>query len=201
MAFSTKLFVVVVALFSQGLCATHIRRSTDSATPVEELLANARARLDEMGAELSKMTGTTPEELRATLEAKTRELQTRAQNVMEEVKKQVEAHGSELPEKTREVFNEVVAHLNSTVDNLKSQAPATMDEMSAVQARFTENFKSSMETFLEETKKLAKAAGDETGEVHDQVATFARNAFTQGMELLTTLNNQVKAAVEQAGKS
>ncbi|KAG8228899.1 hypothetical protein J437_LFUL007636 [Ladona fulva] len=184
MAFSAKLFVVVVAaLFSQ------------------ELITNARSSLEKMGEELTKLTGSTPEELKSAMEAKSQELQTRAQNVIEEVKKQVETHGAELPDKTRQAFNEIVTHLNQTIDNLKSQAPGTMDEMSAVQQRFSESFKSSMETFLEETKKLAKAAGDESGDVHDHVATFARNAFNQGMEILTAMNTQFKAAVEHASSS
>ncbi|XP_046386545.1 CAP-Gly domain-containing linker protein 1-like [Ischnura elegans] len=197
---------VVLALaaicISQASAASHVRRSAEGGNTLEQMMENARTQLAQVGDEVAKwVNAPSVDEMRALMENKTKELEERTKSVLDEVKRQMETHGSELSERANAALQEATVHLNESLKKMKESAPELMTQASEMQQKFNEAFKSAVETMMTETGKIARAAGDDAGSVHDELANLSKSAMEQTLSLLGQFHNDVQAAVTRATSS
>ncbi|XP_071447718.1 apolipophorin-3-like [Hetaerina americana] len=197
---------VVLALaavcIAQASAATHIRRSAEPETNLMTMIENARTQLAQVGDDISKWMNTPSlEEMKAVMENKTKEFEERAKNVLDEVKRQMETHGSEMSERANAALQEATTQINESIKKMKESAPELMTQASEMQQKFNDNFKAGVEILMQETGKIANAAGEDAGAVHTELTNISKNAMEHTLTLLQEFHNEVRNAVNRATTS
>ncbi|XP_046386557.1 uncharacterized protein LOC124156209 [Ischnura elegans] len=197
MAFSASVSVLVVlAVFSLANGSTLVRSPRDTPTPsLQELLESARTQLETVGQEVAKAVrgeegAMTADDVKAVVEQRTQELTQRARAFSEEAARQLEVHREHMSEASVQALQQASAQVNASLEHVQTLA---RDSPSAVE-NFNQAFKSTVESLVEANSKLAKAAGDDVGEAHDQLAAMTRNTMSQAMDLMKNFAAQLSAA-------
>ncbi|XP_071448306.1 apolipophorin-3-like [Hetaerina americana] len=200
MAAAAFVFLVALAVFSQASSSPleRVIRDVDATANVEDFVNTVRTQLQTVGAEVTKAIrgeegAVTMDDMKAVVEAKTQELQEKARAFTEEASRQLESRRSEMSEATAHALEQAAQQVNASLEHVQELA---RNSPSAVDS-FNESFKKTVETLVEENSKLARAAGDDVGAAHDQLATLSRNTLNQAMELMRNFATQMQTAASK----